>query len=113
MDPLLIPAPDTERCAVPAVMRRKVRTTRSGRGCYSRYNAHLKRLECTLDHQKFPDEASLLNALAHMEAALHLLDDADSPADIGAHLDLAICRAKDCLVTATSANSMNKQAVSD
>ena len=27
-----------------------------------------------------------------MHSALELLDHADSPADIGAHLDLAICR---------------------
>lgn len=34
----------------------------------------------------------LLQALASMKAALVLLDDADASPDVGAHLDLAICR---------------------
>lgn len=34
--------------------------------------------------------AALQEALATMEAALHLLDQAKAPAEIGAHLDLAI-----------------------
>ena len=34
----------------------------------------------------------LLKAWLHMQAALKLLDQVDAPADIGAHLDLAICR---------------------
>jgi len=32
-----------------------------------------------------------------MKAALQLLDEADCSADVGAHLDLAICRLKDML----------------
>jgi hypothetical protein len=35
------------------------------------------------------DEACTL-----MERALALLDEADAPADVGAHLDMAICRLK-------------------
>ena len=35
---------------------------------------------------------SLQTALANMKSALSLLDDAEAPDDIGAHLDLAICR---------------------
>jgi len=34
-------------------------------------------------------------ALALMERALSLLDEAEGPADVGAHLDLAINRLKD------------------
>jgi hypothetical protein len=37
----------------------------------------------------------LRRALALMEDALDLLDDADCSADVGAHLDLAICRLRD------------------
>lgn len=36
--------------------------------------------------------AEWFNALAQMKHALTLLDEADAPADIGAHLDLAIAR---------------------
>lgn len=36
--------------------------------------------------------AALQEALVTMEAALHLLDQAEAPAEIGAHLDLAICK---------------------
>jgi hypothetical protein len=36
-------------------------------------------------------------ALSKMEAALQLLDEAAAPADIGAHLDLAINRLKQCV----------------
>jgi hypothetical protein len=39
----------------------------------------------------------LLSALSSMEEALRLLDEADCSADIGAHLDLAICRLRDML----------------
>lgn len=41
------------------------------------------------------NEEKLEKALALMDAALQLLDEADSSADVGAHLDLAICRLKD------------------
>ena len=43
-----------------------------------------------------------------MEAALELLDAGDYPADIGAHLDLAICRFRDyveCVQTPLRAKS--------
>lgn len=36
-------------------------------------------------------------ALDLLEEALQILDDADAPADIGAHADLAICRLRDAL----------------
>ena len=39
----------------------------------------------------------LEKALICMESALQLLDDADAPPEIGAHLDLAICRLMDVL----------------
>lgn len=40
-----------------------------------------------------PAEA-LGKALVYMEAALQLLDDAEAPPDIGAHLDMALSRLK-------------------
>lgn len=43
------------------------------------------------------DEERLLKAVAYMDCALQLVDQADAPADIGAHLDLAICRLKDIM----------------
>jgi len=39
----------------------------------------------------------LKQALHSMEAALQLLDEADAPADLGAHLDMAICRLNELL----------------
>lgn len=36
-------------------------------------------------------------ALAHLEAALAILDDLDISADVGAYIDLAICRLRDRL----------------
>ena len=42
-------------------------------------------------------EEKLEKALICMESALQLLDDADAPADIGAHLDMSMCRLKDVL----------------
>jgi len=41
-----------------------------------------------------PTGASALN---HMEEALRILDELELPADIGAHLDLAINRLRDAL----------------
>jgi len=35
---------------------------------------------------------SLIDALDLMRSALAILDETESPADVGAHLDLAICR---------------------
>jgi hypothetical protein len=43
-----------------------------------------------------PREA-LAKALSYIEMALELLDEAGSPADIGAHLDLALCRLREAL----------------
>ena len=40
-------------------------------------------------------EQQLQKALEEMESALRLLDGVDAPPDIGAHLDLAICRLKE------------------
>lgn len=37
----------------------------------------------------------LEKALSYMEAALEVLDEAGAPADIGAHLDLAISRLRE------------------
>jgi hypothetical protein len=38
-------------------------------------------------------------ALSYMEVALELLDGAGAPADIGAHLDLALCRLREVLAS--------------
>ena len=40
-------------------------------------------------------EEQLQKALEYMQAALEVLDDADAPADIGAHLEHAITRMRD------------------
>jgi hypothetical protein len=45
---------------------------------------------------KEPDAS---NALALLEEALVILDQLEMPADIGAHLDLAICRLRERLGT--------------
>lgn len=39
----------------------------------------------------------LQSAMANMQAALEQLDRAGVPADVGAHLDLAICRLRDII----------------
>ena len=44
----------------------------------------------------------LRKALGLMEDALDLLDGADCSADVGAHLDLAICRLRDFAADALS-----------
>lgn len=44
-----------------------------------------------------PLRRDLQQAMAHVVAALDLLDGCDAPADIGAHLDLARCRLDDVL----------------
>jgi hypothetical protein len=41
-------------------------------------------------------------ALAHMEAALQLLDSFDLPVEVNAHLDLAISRLRDALALAAA-----------
>ncbi len=41
----------------------------------------------------------LAEALALMERALHLIDEHDGPADVGANLDLAIHRLKEWIET--------------
>lgn len=40
-------------------------------------------------------DQAIVDALKHLEAALGLLDEADAPAQIGAHVDLAICQLRD------------------
>lgn len=63
-----------------------------------RYTNFLNCLEPMLTHKSFQtDQEKLQNALLCMDAALQLLDDANAPAHIGAHLDMAICRLKDSL----------------
>jgi hypothetical protein len=42
-------------------------------------------------------EQQLRNALSLMRNALQLLDESECPAEVGAHLDLAICRLCDLL----------------
>jgi hypothetical protein len=55
-------------------------------------------LEQNVDIESFAARQEMLkNALIIMEDALRLLDEADCPADVGAHLDLAICRLRDGL----------------
>lgn len=43
------------------------------------------------------NQEKLEKALICMQSALQLLDDANAPDDIGAHLDMAACRLKDAL----------------
>ena len=40
-------------------------------------------------------DQDVIDALQHLEAALALLDGAGAPAQIGAHVDLAICQLRD------------------
>lgn len=40
-------------------------------------------------------DQAVIDALKHLEAALELLDGANAPAQIGAHVDLAICQLRD------------------
>lgn len=47
-------------------------------------------------------EEQLHKALKDMESALRLLDSVDAPADIGALLDLAICRVRELTSVVTS-----------
>lgn len=54
------------------------------------------------------DQEKLEKALSCMQAALILLDDADAPFDIGAHLDLAICRLMDELPQSARVGGINK-----
>jgi hypothetical protein len=45
---------------------------------------------------KYSDRSEAIGkALSYMEVALELLDEAEAPADIGAHLDLALCRLRE------------------
>jgi hypothetical protein len=45
-----------------------------------------------MGHATSHSDEMLAEALLYMQHALQLLDDAGAPGDIGAHLDLAICR---------------------
>lgn len=49
--------------------------------------------------RKFPDSAGpkQAEAMLWMQQALQLLDETDAPADIGAHLDLAIARLREAM----------------
>ena len=49
--------------------------------------------------QSIPQERrpDALSALDHLEKALQILDAVDAPANIGAHVDLAICQLRDAL----------------
>jgi hypothetical protein len=49
--------------------------------------------------QSIPEErrSRALSALELLEKALQLLDAIDAPANIGAHVDLAICQLRDAL----------------
>ena len=49
---------------------------------------------------------SLERARTLMRGALDLLDGCDAPADIGAHLDLAICRLDEALAIRTSSKEV-------
>jgi len=54
-------------------------------------------------------------ALARMEQALELLDECDAPGEIGANLDLAICRLREVLQRrgARSLGAMGSRRVAD
>lgn len=49
------------------------------------------------DSERKTKKPDAMNALALLEKALTMLDEAEVPADVGAHLDLAICRLRECL----------------
>lgn len=46
---------------------------------------------------KVVDQSLLSEAAAHLKAALSLLDKADAPGHVGAHVDLAICELEEVL----------------
>lgn len=56
----------------------------------------IRHLEPPVD-QSTSKTDKLAKALSQMESALKLLDQTDAPHDIGAHLDMAICRLRDRL----------------
>lgn len=62
-----------------------------------------------MDDPQVAAAARLIEALSHLETALVLLDDVDAPADIGAHVDLAICRLKGTLPEGTNAAAEAKK----
>jgi hypothetical protein len=47
-------------------------------------------------------EGNLEQALSYVQSALEILDSSQAPADIGAHLDLAMCRLQEFLGHETS-----------
>lgn len=51
------------------------------------------------------DEPRLAQAASSMRAALKLLDEADAPPDIGAHLDLAIHRLESTISSVKEAHA--------
>lgn len=60
-------------------------------------NAHLICSELRLTPSPIQPTPKLHAALDHLEGSLQLLDDADAPAEIGAHVDLAIHRLREVL----------------
>ncbi len=48
------------------------------------------------------DASKLADAMTSMQKALQLLDETDAPADIGAHLDLAIVRLGEAMAKASN-----------
>lgn len=52
----------------------------------------------------------MMKALGYIECALHILDAADAPADVGAHIDLAIYKLRSILglVTGIETISVNE-----
>lgn len=52
--------------------------------------------------KRSPAGAKLADAMSLMQQALQLLDETDAPADIGAHLDLAIVRLGEAMAKASS-----------
>jgi hypothetical protein len=50
-----------------------------------------------MDESHSDEDEKLWRAKMHLEAALHLLDETNVPAAVGAYVDLALCRLKDIL----------------
>lgn len=59
--------------------------------------------------ESFPAGQDMVRqALAYMTSALELLDRAKAPAQIGAHLDLAICELQDSIMPQISSAAANR-----
>lgn len=55
-----------------------------------------------------PTKAKWNEALRQMQSALDALDETEAPADIGSHLDLAICRLEHALGCDSADNSVQQ-----